>query len=59
MTQMTSELTPRTSREVRTEQVRPGRYYGEVDISEDANGLWLRATCRGRPDKVSVQRGRR
>ena len=58
MTQMTSELTPKDKQEVQgTEQVRPGRYYvPEVDISEDADGLWLRADMPGvDPDKVSVQ----
>lgn len=58
MTQMTSELTPKDKQEVQgNEQVRPGRYYvPEVDICEDADGLWLRADMPGvDPDKVSVQ----
>lgn len=56
---MTSqELTPKEKQEVQgTEQVRPGRYYvPDVDISEDADGLWLRADMPGvEPDKVSVE----
>ena len=55
---MSSELTPKEKQEVQgTEQVRPGRYYvPEVDISEDADGLWLRADMPGvDPDRVSVE----
>ena len=39
------------------EQVRPGRYFvPEVDIAEDADGLWLWVDMPGvDPDKVSVQ----
>jgi HSP20 family molecular chaperone IbpA len=54
----TQELTPKEKQEVQgTEQVRPGRnYLPEVDISEDPNGLQIRADMPGvEPDRVSVQ----
>jgi HSP20 family molecular chaperone IbpA len=52
------QLTPKDKQEVQGgEQVRPGRYYvPEVDIAEDADGLWLRADMPGAdPDRVSVE----
>lgn len=51
-------LTPRAKQEVQgAEQVRPGRYYvPDVDILEDAEGLWLRADMPGVDlDGVSVE----
>ena len=43
------ELTPKEKTEVQGgEHVRPGRYYvPDVDIAEDAEGLWLRADMPG------------
>jgi len=58
MTTTTQELTPKEKQEVQgTEQVRPGRYYvPDVDIAEDADGLWLWTDMPGvDPDKVSVE----
>jgi len=52
------ELTPKDKTEVQGgEQVRPGRYYvPDVDIAEDADGLWLRADMPGvDSDTVSVE----
>jgi len=54
----TQELTPKEKQEVQgTEQVQPGRFFvPEVDIAEDADGLWLWADMPGvDPDKVSVE----
>ena len=43
------ELTPKEKTEVQGgEHVRPGRYYvPDVEIAEDADGLWLRADMPG------------
>jgi HSP20 family protein len=52
------QLTPKDKQEVQGgEHVRPGRYYvPEVDIAEDADGLWLHADMPGAdPDRVSVE----
>jgi HSP20 family molecular chaperone IbpA len=54
----TQELTPKEKQEVQgSEQVRPGRYYvPEVDIAEDADGLWLWVDMPGvDPQRVSVE----
>ena len=54
----TQELTPREKQEVKGhEQVRPGRsYVPDVDIFEDAEGLWLYADVPGTdPEKVAVE----
>jgi len=54
----TQELTPKEKQEVQgNEQVRPGRYYvPEVDIAEDADGLWLWVDMPGvDPQRVSVE----
>jgi len=54
----TQELTPKEKQEVQgSEQLQAGRYYvPDVDIGEDAEGLWLRADMPGvEPDKVSVE----
>jgi HSP20 family molecular chaperone IbpA len=51
-------LTPRDKQEVQGgEQVRPGRYYvPDVDIYEDAEGLWLRADMPGvESDSIGVE----
>ncbi|MDX2165504.1 MAG: Hsp20/alpha crystallin family protein [Deltaproteobacteria bacterium] len=51
-------LTPRDKQEVTDgEQVRPGRYYvPDVDIFEDADGLWVRADMPGvESDSVHVE----
>jgi len=58
MTMTQQELTPKEKQEVQgSEQVRPGRYFvPDVDIAEDADGLWLWVDMPGvDPDKVSVQ----
>jgi len=55
---MDTQITPRDKQEVQgSEQVRPGRYYvPDVDILEDADGLWLRADMPGvDASKVSVE----
>jgi HSP20 family molecular chaperone IbpA len=55
---MDTQMTPKDKQEVQgTEEVRPGRYYvPEVDIAEDADGLWLRVDMPGvDPSKVSVE----
>ena len=52
------ELTAREKQPVEGgEQVRPGRYYvPDVDILENAEGLWLRADMPGvAPDSISVE----
>lgn len=53
-----AEITPAEKREVQEkEQTRPGRFYvPEVDILEDAEGLWLWADMPGvAQDRVSVE----
>ena len=54
----TDALTPRDKQEVAgTEQTRPGRYYvPDVDIAEDAEGLWLHVDMPGvEQDAVNVE----
>lgn len=54
----TQELTPKDKQEVQGhEQVSPGRYFvPDVDIAEDANGLWLWADLPGvDPQRMSVE----
>ena len=52
------ELVPKDKQEVQgSEQVRPGRYYvPDVDIAEDASGLWLTGDLPGvDPNRVNVR----